>query len=129
MLARSPRLSDRDRIEYLEEENRQLRDKIAELTGRDIAREARCKLGLTPSESAIFALLLRCGMATHDQLQALVYEEADVDLARPYEAVRSHMKRMRRRIRPLGIDFKTVYSMGYEMTEDNRVRARKLVSA
>lgn len=122
-------MPDRVRIEILEEENRQLREKIAELTGRDIALVARCRLGLTQTEATIFAILVRCGMATHEQLRELIYEASEFDLLRPHEAVRSHMKRMRRRLRPIGLDVKTVYSMGYEMTEDMRCRAKKMVAA
>ena len=112
-----------DRLEILEEENRQLRERIAKLEGRDEIEHARRVFGLTHSEAAMFVLLLRFGSAPYETMADAVYhgqdEPSDIDWA-----LRTHMKRMRKKTRPLGIDFETVYSMGYRMSDEARKTAR-----
>ncbi|ESY89044.1 hypothetical protein X739_00685 [Mesorhizobium sp. LNHC220B00] len=119
----------RDRIEILEEENRQLKATIAKLTGRDDARLARKAFDLTEAEACIFMMLVTCGEAQYGQLQASIYTDRHlVALLDPDWAIRSHMKRIRRKTRPHGIDFGTVYGFGYAMSETCRTKARGILA-
>ncbi|TJV51129.1 MAG: hypothetical protein E5Y01_16200 [Mesorhizobium sp.] len=123
-------ITARERIEMLEEENRQLKDKIAKLTGRNDANVARKVFGLTEAEAAIVMMLVTCGEAEYGQLQASIYTDRDlVELLDPDWAIRSHMKRIRRKTRLHGIDFETVYGMGYRMSEACRAKARATIAA
>jgi DNA-binding response OmpR family regulator len=118
----------RDRIEFLEEENRWLRDKIARLEGRDETVRSRLSFGLTKYEAALFSLMLRCGHGTYDALADAIWNGIDEprDL---FWAIRHHMKRLRKKLRPHGIDFETVYGIGYRMSDEARARARAAFKA
>ena len=117
-----------ERIEELEEENRQLRDRMAQLTGQNDLASARSVFDFTESEGRIFVMLLHCGKAEYGALQDVVYSEAQLlEADMPREAIRTHIKRMRRKMRRYALDFKTIYSLGYEMSEDMRHRARALI--
>ncbi|WP_189375079.1 helix-turn-helix domain-containing protein [Mesorhizobium sp. M4A.F.Ca.ET.020.02.1.1] len=119
----------RDRIEILEEENRQLRATIAKLVGGDDTETARLTLSLTEAEATIFTLLVRCGVATYGQIQSAIYDVDRLDMINDVgEAIRSHVKRIRKKLRPLGIDFTTIYSLGFEMDEACRARARLMLA-
>lgn len=119
-----------DRIEILEEENRQLKERIAELTGRNYLAEARDLFGFTDAEGKIFMLLLRAGRATYWHLLEHAYPDDDLNsLSDPENAIRAHVKRMRRKIRPHKIDFKTIYGFGYQMEPPARSLAKRLLEA
>lgn len=119
----------RDRIEILEEENRQLKATIAKLTGVDIARAARLAFDLTEAESLIFALLVHCGIATYGQIQSAIYNLDKLDTINDVgESIRSHIKRIRKKLRPIGLNFSTIYSFGFEMDETCRTKARGILA-
>lgn len=125
MLARSP---DYIRIETLEEENRQLRAQIAALQGRDMLGKVRRAFGFTEAEGIIVCVLMRNRFATYETLQDAVYSDGRLcEMDDPSAALRAHMKRIRRKTRPHGVDFKTVYSMGFEMSEASFASARETV--
>lgn len=124
----SPEAKLRDRIEILEEENQQLRDKIAHITGKNDAWAARRAFGLTEAESFIFMMLVRCGQAEYRQLQESIYSDGRLEeIMDTDNAIRAHLKRIRRKTRKFGIDFETVYSFGYRMTEKARATARAIL--
>ncbi len=119
----------RDRIEILEEENRQLKATIAKLSGLDIAQTARLAFDLTEAESLIFALLVHCGVGTYGQIQAAIYTFDQLDTISDIgESIRSHIKRIRKKLRPHGLNFTTVYAFGFEMDEACRAKARALLN-
>lgn len=119
----------RDRIEILEEENRQLKATIAKLTGVDIAEAARLALDLTEAEALIFGLLVHCGVATYGQIQSAIYDLDKLDTINDVgEAIRSHIKRIRKKLRPVGLNFSTIYSFGFEMDETCRAKARLVLA-
>jgi DNA-binding response OmpR family regulator len=126
MLTRTDPL--RIRLEYLEEENRQLREKIAKLEGADLALRARVTFRLTPTEATIFCMLYRLRSVEHQHLLSVIFEDEHRDaLVDEGEALRSHMKRMRRKTRPHGIDFRTVYCIGFEMGDEAHAIASRMM--
>jgi len=118
------RLTDRDRIEMLEEQVCQLKARIAQLTGRDELHLARLAFGLTAAEGAIFMVLFRHGVATYGQLLDTAYFDAGEPVPDGADwCIRSHVKRIRRKTRPFGVDFETVYGSGYRMSSECRSAA------
>lgn len=118
----------RTKYEMLEEENRQLRDRIAKLTGQDQRAAVRHVFGFTETEAGIFVTLLTCGVCEYDTLKSAAYSDhALMTMENPEWALRAHMKRIRRQTRPFGIDFITLYGRGFEMSDGARERARSLL--
>jgi len=113
----------RIRMECLEEENRQLHERIAELEGGDIHRDARSAFGLTASQARIFCLLYRLRSVEYDYMMSAVYDMDSFDGEDASECIRSHMKRLRAKVRPYGIDFKAVYGYGFEMSNEAHAAA------
>lgn len=123
-------LSHVEQLEILREENRQLRATIARLTGKDHKQAARRLFHLTDAEACIVMMLISCGQAEYSALQDSIYTDRALErIMDPDWAIRSHMKRIRKKTEPHGVYFESVYSYGYRMTEENRARARKLLEA
>lgn len=118
----------RTKYEMLEEQNRQLQAHIARLTGQQDARRIRKAFNFTETEAKMVAALVHRGSCDYDTLKFLAYSDSDLlTIADPDWALRSHMKRIRRKTRPHGIDFVTVYGFGFEMVEEDRRAAQALM--
>ncbi len=115
---------DRIRLECLEEENRQLRERIAELEGTNLIRQARLTFGMSATEALIFCLMYQGRVLDYGRLIEAVYD-VDDDQEDVNGAIRTHIKRLRRRIRPHGVDFKTIYGFGYEMDAKSHAAATR----
>jgi hypothetical protein len=117
----------------MEEENHQLRARIAELTGQtEKDREACIKaFRLTPTETTLFLTLVHRGAAPHELLKDTLFDADQIEKMEDVgESIRSHAKRLRRKIRSHGLEFSTVYGFGFEMDDYNRRLAkRRLESA
>lgn len=121
------RENDRLRLRVAE-----LEERVSRLSGSDEADKARTVLGLSLNEARLFGIILRRGAADYGLLDDALYSydsEGEGGPGRPHEAVRSVIKRMRRKIRPLGLDVTTEYSFGYTMTEAMRARARRILES
>ena len=129
MLARAPSQSERqlrDRVEVLEEQNRQLRARLRDMTDAGHSLRYRRAFRLTASEATILGMLIRCGEASYQNLFEAIYSDADLaTIDDPQNAVRTHVKRLRRKTRPHGIDFDTVYGFGFAISEEARAAARR----
>ena len=118
--------------DVIEEENYQLRARIAELTGQEAKdRDACIKIfRLTPTETTLFLTLVHRGAAPHELLGNTLFNEDQLQKMEDVgESIRSHAKRLRRKIQPHGIDFSTVYGYGFEMDEAMRRRAKERLAA
>lgn len=118
-----------ERLEEVEEENRQLREQRDRLMGFADAEAVQFAFKLTPVEAKVLALLLHRGVADYEQLIAITCVDGAIELESPEGAVRSHIKRMRKKLRTHGIDFETVYGFGFELDEASRNKARRMVDA
>lgn len=117
------------RIETLEEEVAHLRQQLAKLTGEDDRRVATRAFGLTPPEAAFFAMLLRRGEASHEELEEAIYSRSMLAMLEDAQmCIKSHAKRLRQKIRPHGIDFLTVYGLGWRMEDAAGERARAIMA-
>lgn len=118
----------RNKYEILEEENRQLRDRIAVLTGQDLRGAARVVFGMTEAEATIFLTIVHLGRVDYGQLRDAVYSSGRlIELDEPHGALRTHVKRLRKKAAKRGIEFTSIYSYGYEMPEEMRQRARAVL--
>lgn len=118
-----------EQLEILEEENRQLKERIEQLSGFGSAEALQYMFRLTPAESRVMALLVHRGSADHDRLENAAYTNDRVDeIGDVVLAIRSHIKRIRRKIRPHGLDIVTVFEFGYEMKDDARAAVRKMIA-
>ena len=130
MLARPDKERDlRNQIEVLQDEVAHLRQRIAKLTGEDRRRQAIRAFGLTPPEGAFLALLIQRGEASHEELEEAIYSRSMLAMLDDSKmCIRSHAKRLRQKIRAHGIDFTTVYGVGWRMSEEAASKARKIMA-
>lgn len=117
----------RTRIDFLEEENRQLRERLAALTGSDCSASARVAFGFTESEALIFQMLMRCGVAPYTQLIDTVYLDRYGAPRDPEWALRAHVKRMRRRLNPHNVKVGTIYGVGFYMDDKTRAKCKSII--
>lgn len=122
-------ISPQEQIEMLQEENRQLRERIAKLEGGDDADKAIRIFRMSRRMSIAFSMLLNRDVSRWDILNATHDDDRQMRLENPDWAINTLIKYMRQKIRPFGIDIESVYGFGYRMTEENRSRARKLLEA
>lgn len=113
--------------DILKERIRQLEDRIADLTGRSDITAARLTLRLTHVEAVLFVLLVQRGVATYEHVEQSIYSTEQLeDLESVNLALRSHVKRVRRKASAHGIEIQTVYGFGYEMAAESRLKAKRL---
>lgn len=113
----------------VEDEVHELRERLAAFSGGDDLVTARRRFGLNRAEATIFMMLVRCGLATYDHIQSAVYSFDALDVIEDIgEAMRSHVKRLRRKLRGHGLEITTTYGFGFEMAEAMRGRAKALLA-
>jgi hypothetical protein len=113
----------------VDDEVDELRDRLAAFSGGDAQLVARRTFGLNRAEATIFMLLVRLGVATYGQIQSAIYSfdalEAIEDVG---EAIRSHVKRLRRKLRAHELALATIYGLGFEMAEPVRNKAKAMLA-
>lgn len=102
----------RERIECLEEELRQLRESLAPVTLFPI------EWRLTATQQRIMAAFYKAhdGYLSHEQVfiaSGSLAEEAD-------NLVKVQIMHLRKKVAPLGMDIKKRWGLGYEMTPESR---------
>lgn len=120
------RLSDRDRIEMLEEENRQLKEQIARLAGFDLRESIRNTFGMTELQAGFVAILLARGQASREQIIEMLYGFRDMDGT--YQSAGALAKHVRLHLRQHGIVLGTVYGYGWEFSEKMRAKAKAMLA-
>ena len=113
----------RDRIDYLEEEIRQLREKIAPEDNPFLG-----KLGMTRQLAAVLFCLYRHQLVTFSMIEAVtekysrdIFDRKDDE---DHVSCRSRVAiwKVRRRLEKHGITFKTVWGIGYEMEPKDKAK-------
>jgi DNA-binding response OmpR family regulator len=116
-------------VDRLEEENRELRARLETFLPSDDLLTLRRRYSMTPAEAAIFLILVRRGVATYAQIESTIYNADRVAMIDQLpEAIRSHIKRLRKKAKAMGIDFGTLYSIGFDMSEAMRSRAKAMLA-
>ncbi|EKS37786.1 helix-turn-helix domain-containing protein [Afipia clevelandensis] len=101
-----------ERVEYLEEENRQLRQSIAGMK-HDFPRE----WGLTGAEQRALNCLYT-GQNFFRQEEAIRFAASNGN-ATDRDLVKVYICKLRKKLKPYGIEIKTVWGEGYELTPES----------
>lgn len=118
----------RDRISYLEEENRQLREAL-----NPAVNPFAGKLGLPRQQAALLNLLYSRSFATHAALEGVMAQcsrQGSVDKAHDFQnRVKVAICKLRSVIDPLGVQIITVPTQGYSIDAANKDKLSKLLEA
>lgn len=109
-------------VEYLREENRQLRQSIAGMK-HDFPRE----WGLTGAEQRV----LNCLYTARNffrQEEAIRFAASNGNATDP-DLVKVYICKLRKKLKPFGIEIKTVWGEGYELTPETGSLIKKAISA
>lgn len=108
--------------------NRAEPGRVAEVVSRkvDDVTAAMGAYKLTPAEASVFVVLVNRGLAEHSVLEDAAFsDDAFEEIENPILAIRTYVKRMRKKIRPHGIEIETLYGVGYGMAEECRQKAKR----
>lgn len=116
-------------IDMLREENRQLRDQIAKITGGDelvaISRAFCC----STLQARVIAYFVHRGEARRETLIDHCYPiERQIEYENPRLAIACLIKHVRKRLRKHGLELTTHYSLGWSMSEAHRSLARRIMA-
>lgn len=106
----------RIRIEELEEENRQLREMLF-----GAGWEPPHELRLSRSEAVILQTLVNHERCSHELLRRGTLRPGDED-NREYQIISVHIFKLRRKLKPYGIEIETLWGQGYCLSQTDRQR-------
>jgi|HubBroStandDraft_6_1064221.scaffolds.fasta_scaffold1252474_2 two-component system cell cycle response regulator CtrA len=103
-----------------------LRDRVEELEGLLGTRTACPRpWRLTGREAQVFGLLMRHSVCPRERIFAAIWGyDSEVD-GKIVDVTVCHL---RRKLRPLGLEIRTEYGVGYFLTPDGRRRARAMIA-
>lgn len=100
----------RERVEFLEEENRQLRETVLTKTW-----EPPIELGLTPQEKIVFTTLRNHdGTCSKQYIMDMLYSLRPNDVAEE-KIIDVYICKIRKKIKEFGLTIETVWGQGYVM--------------
>lgn len=114
------------RIEALEAENALLRARVVEAERLAFAGDwtAPAEWGLTAAQERIFGLLLSRERATKAQMASASWSlRPDCDVPDP-KTIDVQLSLMRRKLKPFGIEIRTLWGRGYALDAGERARLR-----
>ena len=117
------------RLETVEVENEMLREQIAKLElllGMQAA--APIEFRLTGKEEGVFGVLMAREIATKEMVMFALYSSLGKDEAEP-KIVDVFICKIRRKLKPFGIDIKTVWGKGYYLTPEAKRSVKELTTA
>lgn len=108
------------RLEVVEEENALLRERVAELERvLGITLDAPLEWGLTGQESRVMGALIARPLVTKDVAMAALYRDFGRDEPEP-KIIDVFICKIRKKVRPFGIEIETVWGQGYRIPADQR---------
>lgn len=116
-----------DRVAALREENDELRERVRQL-GEQLASTKFAfprDLGLTPTQILILRHLLTRDVITRNSAMLLLYSDRAHDEP-GLNNVDVHISRIRRKLRPAGIQIENVWGRGWRVVDREAVAARFL---
>jgi two-component system cell cycle response regulator CtrA len=118
------------RLSLLEAENEQLRERIAylerEFMGADVLLPLEWRL--TSAEARLFGVLIAREMATKQALMTGIYGGSARDEAQ-IKIVDVFICKIRKKLRPFGIELQTFWGLGYGLDAETRARLAKRKAA
>jgi DNA-binding response OmpR family regulator len=86
-----------------------------------------CDVGLTRHESRLLGALYRTpGIVTRDAIQAALH--GSDYLVKSPKAIDVYVGRVKRKLRPLGVEVRTIRGVGYRLTDESRAIIARLVA-
>jgi two-component system cell cycle response regulator CtrA len=117
------------RAKVLETENDELRSRVRQLEEAiGIADEPPLVFGLTKNESIMFGVMMNNRSPRKETFMPALFSDR-IDDAPDIKIVDVWICKMRRKLRPFGIEIKTCWGAGYEMPEASKAIARELIAA
>lgn len=110
-------------LDALKAENENLREQVAYLRGQLTPVDTTIPLEwkLSPSEKTLFLCLLGREMATNGTLMTALYIGRAKE--EPYNGIiRVFIEKMRRKLRPFGVEISTSWGEGYSLSPEVRAR-------
>lgn len=115
----------RRRLEALEAENDELRERVASLMR--VLRAEHIVLPrewrLSPVEAKLFGALLARAAASKDMIMAALYGDR-IDDEPDIGAVNVIIHNSRKKLKPFGIEIRSIHGYGYELPPEQRARLR-----
>ncbi|WP_020179671.1 winged helix-turn-helix domain-containing protein [Methylopila sp. M107] len=113
------------RLEIVEAENDELRERIAQLQELLGFHETTpIEWRLTPSEAAVVGFLLKRPMASKDEILSALYSLRPDDPP-AVKIVDVFVCKIRKKIKPFGVEIETVWGQGYRICSETRERLAK----
>ena len=108
--------------ETLREQNRQLKEEIG------LAAQPPAMFGLTTQEAAIFGVLLANRAPRKSTFMAALYSDGAYDDEAEEKIIDVFICKIRKKLKPFGIEIKTNWGESYEIPEVSKARARELMA-
>jgi two-component system cell cycle response regulator CtrA len=117
------------RLEALQSEVGRLRERIAVLEGAlGFDSPAPVELRLTPHEALLFNVLTKREMVTKSTALSALYSDFGKDEAEP-KIVDVFICKLRKKVRPFGIEVETVWGQGYRMSAESKAIVQQMRAA
>ncbi len=110
-------------IDAMREEIRMLRAAL------DADRDPYVAMGLPRQQAAVLAVMMRGGTRSRRAMEQAMESDRSTMDGRDYHHVETVIYNLRRKMKPHGIEIKTVYGCGYAMDDAARHRIRSLCEA
>ena len=118
-----------DRIALLENENADLRERVAWLETCLLGPESYAVFSLTTTEERFFAALMSREILSKEQLLTLAYsDKVDADLPE-IKIVDVFICKIRKKLKPFGFEIQTFWGRGYALNPLTKDRVRALLKS
>lgn len=116
------------RLEALEAENERLRDRVTELEeALGFSIELPIYLGLSPAEARVFGALMKRPTWTKEQLMVALYSHRPDDPPE-MKIVDVFICKLRKKLKPIGIEIETLWGQGVRLSPAMRDRAQAIIT-
>jgi two-component system cell cycle response regulator CtrA len=117
------------RAKLLDGENEELRGRVRQLEEAiGMAVEPPLVFGLTKSEAIMFGVLLNNRAPRKETFMTAVFSDR-IDDPPEQKIIDVWMCKIRKKLKPYGIEIETCWGVGYAMSEACKMRARQLMAA
>lgn len=118
------------RLEVVEQENAILRERVAALEAilMDCYRPP-IEWRLTGQEARVFGVMVNRDLATKDAIMAALYADkvSEDEIAEP-KIVDVFVCKIRRKLKPFGVNIETIWGQGYSLDAETRSRHRRQIA-
>ncbi len=116
------------RLETIERENEQLRDRIAQLEALLFESERLpLELRLTTHEEALVAFLLKRNEVSKDQILTAIYGLLPDDDEPELKIIDVYVCKARKKLAPFGLQIKTIWGRGYCLPPATKTTLRAMM--